>query len=371
MNWVMICHNYEDSSVASMSYHFANKLTAEGTSVIFISKNPYFSQEVTLNVGEASLVLTSWPSKVKNSSFRDFSWFIQVLKRFKPKLIFGHYNGGLIANILAKIYTYGKVISVDWHHTCSAGYILDRGGLDFRLGVFLFRRALYYNLFCDYVICPSHYANKDLKNFFKYKSGFVIPHALKDRYRNKRYSASNYAVQIRLGYLGRLDSGKNIDDLRIALQSHHERNPNSKITLQLAGFYLNPNKKSKLADLEYIKEIGRIEYNEVDNFLQSLDFCIIPSKSDSFNLVAIEALMNDTSLIISNQCGVTDFLEDGNDCITFFPDLEGISRILEDLELGNPSYFNLNSRGAFLKNFEMNEYLDRMFDFYHRINKTK
>lgn len=367
MSWVMICHNYEDSSVSSMSYHFANKLIAEGHNVIFISKAPYYQKEVQLKFGNANLILTSWPSKVKNSSLRDFSWFIQTFKRFRPKVIFGHYNGGLIANILAKFYTFGKVISVDWHHTCSQGYILDKGAFDIRLRIFFWRRALYYHFFCDHVICPSRYALRDLEEFFKYKSGFVVPHALKDRYKFRPSEKADYSGHIRLGYLGRLDSGKNIEDLRSALKAHHDKFENSKIILDLAGFNLDPKKKDKMEDLVYINERGRIDYEIVDDYLQSLDFCIIPSKSDSFNLVAIEALMNDTALIVSNQCGVTDFLEDGIDCIKFFPDIEGISQILEDLEFGNEIYFKLKSREAFLSKFQMDTYLDRMMGFYNRL----
>lgn len=364
----MVCHNYEDSSVSSMSYHLANRLMEEGNNVVFISKSPYFEKETQRTLGSATLVLTSWPSKIKNSSFRDFSWFIQIFKRFRPKVIFGHYNGGLIANILAKLVTFGKVTTVDYHHTCSQGYILDKGGIDPRLGFFLFRRAIYYHLFCDHVICPSPYALNDLRGFFKYKSGYVIPHALLDRYTDKRALRSASSDLINLCYLGRLDSGKNLDDLREALKIHHQTYPNSKIVLHLAGFNLDSKRKSEVEYLDFIEEQGKLDYDKVDEFLQSHDYCLIPSKSDSFNLVAIEALMNNTRLIISDQCGVTDFLNDGVDCIKFTPSRTNISKLLEELEFGRGKFENLKPRAAFLEKFQMDLYLDRMHEFFIKIS---
>lgn len=369
MSCVMICHNYEDESVSSMSHHLANRFLQEGFDVIFVSKSPYFEKEIVQVIGSRTLVLTSWPSKVKNSSYKDFRWFIDLYKKHRPSVIFGHYNGGLISIILAKLLTFGKVKTVEHHHTCSQGYILDRGTLDLKLKIFLFRRAIYYHFFCDHVICPSFYALNDLTKFFKYKSGKVIPHALKDRYQDLRRPSLTGDSQIKLCYLGRLDPGKNVGQLINVIHGHHIKFPKSKIILSVAGFNLDQQKKLiEIQNLPYLKFIGNLKYPEIDSFLQNSDYCIIPSKSDSFNLVAIEALMNNTSLIVSELCGVADFLVDGEDCVKFLPEYENLSKILEDLEYGNGPYSNLNPRKAFFKQFEMDTYLDRVFQFFKTIS---
>lgn len=352
-----------------MSYHLANKLAKEGQDVVFISKVPYYEQPQEVLVNGHKIILTSWPSKVKNSSLKDIIWFIKLFRKFSPHTVLGHYNGGLVSIILSKILSFGKVLTIDHHHTCSEGFILDKGKLDTKLKIFFLRRRLYYQLFCDYVICPSEYALDDLRNFFKYKNGKTIPHALSDRFVPQTKLVRDFEGEIKLCYLGRLDKGKNVALLLNSIKTHHQNYPESKITVHIAGFSLEPD-QATLNEIEvpYIRFSGRLKYENIDEFFQSHDCCIIPSKSDSFNLVAIESLMNDTPIIITTKCGVTDFLEDSVDCFMVKPDEDSLREILEKIEKDPESLKRLDSRKAFLSKFEMEIYLQNFENFFKSIN---
>jgi len=156
---------------------------------------------------------------------------------------------------------------------------LDKGKLDYKLKILFLRRRLYYQFFCGYVNCPSEYDLDDLRNFFKYKNGKTIPDPLTDRFESQIKIVRDFEGEIKLCYLGRLDKGKNVDLLLDAVKTHHQNHPESKITVHIAGFSLEPDSvRQNEIEVPFIRFSGRLKYENIDDFFQSHDCCINPSK---------------------------------------------------------------------------------------------
>jgi len=79
-------------------------------------------------------------------------------------------------------------------------------------------------------------------------------------------------------------------------------------------------------------------------------------------------MMNDTPIIVSTKCGVTDFLEDSVDCLMIKPDKDSLREILEKIEKDPDSLKRLDSRKAFRSKFEMEIYLYNFENFFKSIS---
>jgi glycosyltransferase involved in cell wall biosynthesis len=361
MKTVFICHNYKDESFASMSYFLGNHLTEEGYRVVFISKDPYFEEQVVKTIGNGELILTSWPSKVKSTGIKDFSWFFKLYKKYLPEVIIGHHNGSITSNITAKFVGGSRTRKIDYHHINSKAIIEAKGKMDLKLRFFFLRKSLFYRLFCDQVICPSRHALEDLEGFFKCKKGKVILNPLPDRIEKSKEKRHKELV---FGFLGRLDRNKNVLALMDAFSKLNKEYSGRPIRLKIAGGgELEKEVQKRSEALNSINYLGSIPYSEVNDFLQSLDFLIIPSKSDVLPTVGIEALRNGIPIIITPQVGLVDFLVEGEEFLLTQGDANSLfmtMKKVQELSSEDYSFLKTKARGAYERNFQLDTYIQSM-----------
>lgn len=361
MKTVFICHNYKDESFASMSYFLGNHLTEEGYRVVFISKDPYFEEQVVKKIGNGELILTSWPSKVKSTGIKDFSWFFRLYKKYLPEVIIGHHNGSIASNITAKFVGGNRTKKIDYHHINSKAIIEAKGKMDLKLRFFFLRKYLFYRLFCDQVICPSQHALEDLESFFKCRKGKVILNPLPDRIEKSKGERQEELV---FGFLGRLDRNKNVLALMDAFSRLNEEYSGPSICLKIAGGGELEKEVRKRSDGNAsISYLGSIPYTKVNNFLQSLDFLVIPSKSDVLPTVGIEALRNGIPIIITPEVGLVDFLVEGEEFLLTQSDTNSLfmtMKKVQELSSEDYSFLKTKARRAYERNFQLDTYIQSM-----------
>ncbi|WP_157802157.1 glycosyltransferase family 4 protein [Flavobacterium sp. 1] len=220
----------------------------------------------------------------------------------------------------------------------------------------MFFRIFFYKLFWDVIICPSKIAKNDLKTFFSTNNGVVILNPMSDRFVSKE---SKFENKIVIPYLGRLDPSKGVVDLISAFDIFKKKNKKSKSVIQIAG---TGSQKSEIEELttrhNSIKYYGSLPYKEIDQYLNTSDFTIIPSKFYALNMVGVESMMNFTPLLISNSTGLTDYLIDGKECFKFDSNIDSIVSLFEKVKKNFDKHGQMSSdaRNTFLNLFSMDTY---------------
>jgi len=82
---------------------------------------------------------------------------------------------------------------------------------------------------------------------------------------------------------------------------------------------------NKRKNLEFICKImglsNRIEFidfqEDINEFYQNIDCLVMPSKRESFGMVAAEAALRKIPIIVSSRCGIKDYIEDGENGFIF------------------------------------------------------
>jgi len=359
MKTIVIAHNYSEVSFAAMSYHLAHHLAESGFQVIFISHHPSFPEKKIIEKGAGEIVVCSWPTTKRPTSLKDFLWYCKIHVKYKPDVIIGHFVGSNVTILGSKLLSFGRVKTFEYYHTLTDQLLTDSKKVTLNQKLLFFRKKVFYNLFCDGLICPSELAKKDLVSFHGITKGCVVLNPMLDRFKkNKKILPENIIV---ISYLGRLDTSKGVVDLIEAYKEYKMMVTNSKVILRIAGTGSQEVKIKELANNNSgIEYIGGLEYVAIDDYLNESHFTVIPSKHDAFNVVGVESMMNQTPLLISNITGLADYLTDGKECFKFDSNIASMVLLFERVEsnFDAQEQMSRNARIAFLDKFSMNMYCD-------------
>lgn len=75
--------------------------------------------------------------------------------------------------------------------------------------------------------------------------------------------------------------------------------------------------RNELCCEESILLLGERTQEEIKNILYDVDIVVVPSREESFSMVAAEAMMMEKVCIISDNCGISDYIEDGKNGLIF------------------------------------------------------
>lgn len=358
MKTILIAHNYSETSFSAMSFYFAHHLADSGHKVVFISHKPYFPEKKIIKTEKGEINVFSWSSEKRPTSIADFIWFAKIYWQYKPDIVIGHFVGTNISFMISKLLSFWKVKTFEHYHTLSNQIITDLKKVSLKQKLLFYRRKIFYPLFCDQIVCPSHLAKEDLELFFGAKNSFVLLNPMVDRLENKKPISQE---QIVISFLGRFDSSKGIVDLIKAFLQYKHQNPNSKIVLRIAGSGTQETEIKELAsNNESINYIGYLTYDKIDAYLNQSHFTIIPSKIDNLPTVGLESLMNQTPLLISNNTGLTRYLVDEKDCFKFDTTIDSMISLLEKVESKFDCHeqMSIEARKTFLAKFSMKTYCE-------------
>ncbi len=114
--------------------------------------------------------------------------------------------------------------------------------------------------------------------------------------------------KIIFGFAGRFVEEKGFDILLNAIPKVIQKNPNihfvfaGDLNITYENFYnINKNKISLVKS--HLTMLGLLKEADLQNFYHSIDFIVIPSRSDCFNLVQAEAMLHGKPSIVSNIPG--------------------------------------------------------------------
>ncbi|TDE02033.1 glycosyltransferase family 4 protein [Flavobacterium sandaracinum] len=356
MKTILIAHNYSEISFSAMSYHLAQHLANLGNEVVFISHDPYFADKMSVIKKQGKITICSWPTKKRPTSLRDFFWYAKIHLHYKPDIIIGHFVGSNITVSVSKFLSLGKVKTYEYYHTLSAQLMADQKKTSIKQKVLFIRKKIFYKLLCDVIICPSELAKADLKSFYGLNKGFVLLNPMIDRFKNKIISTEE---SILISYLGRLDQSKGVLDLIEAYLRYKEKVKYSKIILNIAGTGSQEIKIKELVKSNMgVHYFGGLNYDQIDAYLINSHFAIIPSKFDNLPTVGLEAMMNQTPLLISNTTGLTHYLNDGVECFKFDATIDEMVSLFAKVEDNFNSYqqMSIAARSTFLNTFSMDMY---------------
>ena len=364
MKTIFIAHNFDTNSFAAMSHGLAHHLADNGFRVVFISHFPYLEIPERISKTNGEIIVCSWPTKKRPTNFIDFYWFTKIYFQYKPDFVLGHFVGSNITIMLSKILSFGKVKTFDYYHTITGAIIADLKQITFKQKLLFYRKKLFYSWFCDLVFCPSDIAKVDLETFFSCSKGVVILNPIADRNTDKNVF---FDKKIIVSYLGRLEPTKGVLEMIQAFRNYNNKNSDSRILLQIAGGGSLENEVLKRVKNDTdIVFIGSLPYSEIDNFLTSSNYTIIPSKHDNLPTVGLESLMLGRPLLISTSTGLTKYVTDTLNAFVFEFDSEAIENTFEKAEY---NFFNIqslsqNARILFEKKFTMKQYFETITPFF-------
>ena len=142
-------------------------------------------------------------------------------------------------------------------------------------------------------------------------------------------------VECHIGCIARLTYDKGVDLLIYAIKEI----PEIKLTIIGTGRDEATIKRENEKTRKRVNIIPRSE--NLGNFYNSLDLLVLPSRQhDPFGLVAAEAMMLGVPVIVTDACGIADYLENGVDSIIVKAGSsdaikEGIQRLVNSEELRN------------------------------------
>ncbi len=341
-----------------MSVDLAHELATVGNNVVFISHNPHFEEVEIKNIGLGKLTILSWPTTRRPTRISDFLWFMKLYRKHKPSVIVGHFVGSNITAFASKVMSLGKTKVLVYYHTTSKQIFSDSSRRSFVQDLLNFRKKIFYQIFCDLIICPSLFSQQDLQTTFGVKKSKVIVNPIRDRLKSDLYAGNKTVV-----YLGRLDNSKGVNELMDGFIKYKDKFPNSQISLRFAG---NGSFKNQISYIDKIRDdlnyVGTLRYEQVDEYLQNSFYTIIPSKFDNLPTVGIESLMNATPVLISSNTGLTSYIENGKAGYVFDPTSDAIYDIFCKIDQENFDYAQLrqNARNLFTSTFTTSKYCSEM-----------
>lgn len=355
MKTILIAHNYSEVSYNAMSFHLANFL-AQNNNVIFLSHHPKDLKNFKENKQNGSLSVYKWPCKNRPNNIKSAIFMAKIYLKYKPEIIIGHFIGGNMALLIAKLLSGFKVKTFYYYHTIHAAILTDLGKKTIKQKIKDFKIKYFFKFFCNVIVCPSLLAKTDIETKFKIHKNIEINNALKDRF---LHFAPKNQENIIINYLGRLDQTKGILQMINDFNDYCLQTP-TKIILNIAGagFLLN-DLKNLIAKNTNINVLNELNYEQVDAYLQTGHYTIIPSIHDNLPTVGLESLMFGVPLILSNSTGLANYISNEKSSILYEAKPKQLFAVFQKIENNIYPYEDLRTgaRALFLKQFEIENYL--------------
>jgi glycosyltransferase involved in cell wall biosynthesis len=123
------------------------------------------------------------------------------------------------------------------------------------------------------------------------------------------------------GYLGALVNEKNIISLLEAFATIVKLNTTLEVNLKIAGNGLLRTEIKQMCDeLGIADRVEILKFNsDVSDFFSKIDALVQPSYSESWGLVALEAMSYGKAVVLTKESGLKEILKDGVDCLFIDP----------------------------------------------------
>lgn len=142
--------------------------------------------------------------------------------------------------------------------------------------------------------------------------------------------------KILIGFVGRITPVKGLDILIKAIDHHVSKDLKDKVHLVFLGDYIVNTDEAWLSNLietsSISEKISLIPFQDPKPFYDLFDIFVLPSRSDTFGLVAVEAMMSGCCTIRSNSFGAYDQITNKEDGFIYdIEDAEALGGILNSV----------------------------------------
>jgi glycosyltransferase involved in cell wall biosynthesis len=316
------------------------------------------------------VISINYSSSFENTSFRKIK-YLSVLKslkkiilEFKPDIIHAHYAS-----------SYGLIGALTKFHPL----IISVWGSDiyeFPKISFLHKMILKYNLSkADYILSTSHIMAGETKKYTD-KAIEITPFGV-DVEMFKKSPVKRKKNEFIIGTVKTLSLNYGID---ILIKSFHlviKNNPKLKLKLQIIG---DGPDKLKLQQLAYsigirdsVEFLGQIDNNILPNYYNNFSVAVFLSISESFGVVAVEAMACECPVVVSNAEGFKEVvINNKTGLIVPIRDIEATAMAIQKFIDNDELRYEVgqNGRERVVNLYDWNKNVEHMLNIYNKVIST-
>jgi glycosyltransferase involved in cell wall biosynthesis len=245
--------------------------------------------------------------------YKDIFYIIQICRKNNIDIL--HANGfrpNIIVNLVKKFAALLKknILTVSTIHSIeNEDFILSRGKLKGTIG---YRTNLYLYKKIDKIVAISNATKDYLLNTIKHNNIEVIYNGIDLELFSKNIRENNENGNFNIGAAAKLIPIKKINHLIEAINILVNKNNIKNLKVHIAGNGPMIKDLVKMAEdynlKKYIEFYGHI--NNMVHFYNNIDCLVIPSMSEGFSLVSVEAQAMEIPVVASNVKGLNETIED-------------------------------------------------------------
>ncbi len=240
---------------------------------------------------------------------------------------------------------------------------------------------------CDKVICIAEHSYQSLIRLYQLPENKVclIPNAIKESYKRlpeKRKATIKKRFTIETDtrvilFAGRLTEVKGMYPLLKAFKKVIETIPSAHLFIAGDGSFAPWLQESRTYSTK-ASFMGKLSKEELYDFYRIADLGVVPSLHEEFGLVALEMMMHEVPLIVSDTSGLSEIIGSSGAAIKIpvkisgnqrEPDPKVLARKMSYLLMHKEDATELGRRGRerFLESYEINRFKKEMAQLYRRI----
>lgn len=289
-------------------------------------------------------------NKKEGFSLKTFIKVYKILKKIKPHIIHGNI-GGMIYS-LPYVFFNNHIRVIHTTHTLAS---IEYGRI---------KRLILRYFYKKKKILPVVISNINKDEFIKiYKISpslvYLIPNGVDLSECNKNHQFSN--TTIRLGHIGRFEEVKNHQVIFQVYNELKRKRYNVSLILIGDGSLFN-HYREKYQEVSFIRST-----DDVNRYLENIDFFLFPSKYEGLPLAVIEAMASGCIVIASDVGGLDELIT--NDINGFKLNFDDVAGFIEKIEYLFRNRKKLNDISHNNKIKAYNYSLDKMVKMYEELYK--
>jgi glycosyltransferase involved in cell wall biosynthesis len=355
----------DGGTIPEYFHSLANELVKRGNKVIIL-QSMRCAKESTDPTSNPQMI--TWPSK-RPVNMADGIFLYQLIKEHHPQCLIGNFGA---VNIMMIVGWLTRVpCRIAWYHTLSKQIFLDWQASQMKLFFLQMRKRMIFYL-ASYVIGNSRAAVSDFHTNYHIpdrKSSHLF-YLLQDPGATRVQDHSGQKKIILCS--SRFYYSKGQDVLLTAIERVRRKNKDIHVIFLGDGPMLEDCKKyAQERGIQDVCEfLGTIPHEEVAEHMKRAYVSVVPSRSESFGLVALESMAVATPVIVSEVGGLVEFVQDGIDGYVIPPEdpellAEKLLLLLDDPEL--QQQLGKNARDHFLTSFDQKRMVGDQVDWVEHL----
>lgn len=316
-----------------------------------------------------------WPSP-RPTRLKDFRFLHNLIREHHPDCVVT--DGYASSNVILLTGWLDRVsCRVSWYRTLQSQVRLQNqhltGTAKYRSWLLQFRKYAVWRLTKPYFVANSTAAKLDVTRYLNIKEDsrvLAFGHLLHDPQLSCEVSSRNLVC------VARLAEDKGQDTLIRAVSLLVPDYPD--LSVEFIGDGIKRQEYEQLVRELNLQQhcvfVGRIDNRKVLQKMASAYALVLPSLSEAYGLVNVEAMSVGTPVVASNVGGIPDIVRDGIDGLLFAPGdhhalADKLKRLLSSRDMRDE--MGRNARQRFVERFSMDTNIGKLADWFEHIVATE